>query len=43
MFGIDPQLTATLLMGVIGLIAVAGLVGTVVSFWTLGRQAYRKD
>jgi hypothetical protein len=43
MFGLDAQLTSNLLMVVIGLIAVGGLLGTVLSFWTMGRQAYRKD
>ncbi|GAA2006559.1 hypothetical protein [Microbacterium ulmi] len=43
MFGLDAQLTSDLILGLIGLIAAAGVVGTVVAFWSMGRQAYRKD
>ncbi|MEZ3159616.1 hypothetical protein AB1K54_03620 [Microbacterium sp. BWT-B31] len=32
-----------LLVWVVGLIAALGTVGTVVAFWSMGRQAYRKD
>ena len=42
----DPMEYGTashLLLWVIGLIAAAGTVGTVLAFWTLGRQAYRKS
>ncbi|MDL9980699.1 hypothetical protein [Microbacterium candidum] len=31
------------IMGIIGFIAALGLVGTVFAFWSMGRQAYRKD
>ncbi len=31
------------LLWVIGLIAAAGLVGTVLSYWAMGRQSYYKD
>jgi hypothetical protein len=39
----DAQLSSDLLLGLIGLIALVGLVGTVGAFFTMGRQAYRKD
>jgi len=39
----DAQLSSDLLLGLIGLIALAGIVGTVCSFWFMGRSAYRKD
>lgn len=32
-----------LLLWTIGAIAALGAVGTVLSFWTLGRSAYRQD
>lgn len=32
-----------ILLGLIGLLAAVGAVGTVLAFWTLGRQAYRKS
>lgn len=38
---LDSNLVATLLMGVIGLIAAAGAIGTVLAFWSMGRQAYK--
>jgi hypothetical protein len=31
------------ILWLIGAIAALGLVGTVLAFWTMGRQAYRKD
>lgn len=31
------------LLWTIGAISVLGLVGTTVAFWSMGRQAYRKD
>lgn len=31
------------LLWLIGGLAVLGTVGTVLAFWSLGRQAYRKD
>lgn len=40
---IDAQLASDLMLGVVGLIAALGLVGTVLAFWTMGRQAYRED
>ncbi|WP_292846611.1 hypothetical protein [Microbacterium sp.] len=39
----DSQLNSDILLTVIGLIAAIGLVGTVLAFWSMGRQAYRKD
>lgn len=39
----DLGLTELLLLGTIGLISLGGLVGTVLSFWSMGRQAYRKE
>lgn len=39
----DSTLASDILLGVIGLIAALGLVGTVFSFWSLSRSAYRKD
>ncbi len=32
-----------LLLWAVGGIAALGLVGTVIAFWSMGRQAYRKD
>ena len=43
MFDIDAQTSSNILLGVIGLMSALGLVGTVLAFWTMGRQAYRKD
>lgn len=40
---LDSQTATTVLLGVIGLIAALGLVGTVLAFWTMGRAGYRKD
>jgi hypothetical protein len=39
----DSQLASDLLLGFVGLLALAGLVGTVIGFWSLGRSGYRKD
>jgi uncharacterized membrane protein len=39
----DSKLASDILLGVIGLIAALGLVGTVFAFWSMGRSAYRKD
>ena len=39
----DSQLNSDILLGVISLIAIVGLVGTVLSFWSMGRSGYRKD
>ena len=39
----SSQIASYTLMGLIGLIALGGLVGTVVAFWSLGRSGYRKD
>ena len=43
----DPMTTPTvasdIILGVIGLIALLGLVGTVIGFWSMGRAGYRKD
>ncbi len=39
----DSHTIAAILMGVIGLMAVLGIVGVVGAFWSMGRQAYRKD
>ncbi|WP_375383770.1 hypothetical protein [uncultured Microbacterium sp.] len=39
----DSTLASDILLGVIGLIAALGLVGTVFAFWSMGREAYRKD
>ena len=43
MIEIDSQTASMLLLGVIGVIAALGLVGTVLAFWTMGRAGYRKD
>ena len=32
-----------ILLWLIGLIAALGTVGTVLAFWSMGRQAYRKS
>ncbi len=40
---IDSQLSSDILLGIIALISLAGLVGVVGVFWSMGRQAYRKD
>lgn len=37
------MLAATVLLGVIGVISALGLIGTVAAFWSMGRQAYRKE
>jgi hypothetical protein len=39
----DAQTSSDLMLGVIGLIALVGLITTVGSYFVLGRQAYRKD
>jgi hypothetical protein len=39
----DAQVSSNIIMGVIGLIALAGLVTTVMAYFVMGRQAYRKD
>ncbi|WP_345803208.1 hypothetical protein AAIB33_09060 [Microbacterium sp. AZCO] len=39
----DYGFASHVVLWVIGLIAAAGLVGTVLGFWTMGRQSYRKD
>ena len=39
----DSHTIAAILMGVISLMAVLGIVGVVGAFWSMGRQAYRKD
>jgi hypothetical protein len=39
----DAQTSTNIVMGVIGLIALAGTVCTVGAYLVLGRQAYRKD
>ena len=39
----DSQTASHLVLGAIGLLATLGLVGTVLAFWSMGRQAYRKD
>lgn len=39
----DAQLASDLLLGFVGLLALAGLVGTVLGFWSMGRSGYRKD
>ncbi|WP_277985758.1 hypothetical protein [Microbacterium protaetiae] len=38
----DAQLASDLLLGYVGLVVVIGIVGTIASFWFLGRQSYRK-
>jgi len=40
---IDSQLASDILLGIIGLLSLAGLIGVVGAFWSLGRQAYRKN
>ena len=40
---IDSQLAADILMGIIGLLSLAGLFGVAAAFWSLGRSAYRKE
>jgi hypothetical protein len=39
----DAQLSSDLILGFIGLLALAGFVGTVFAFWSMGRAGYRKD
>lgn len=39
----DAQTSSNILLGVIGLIALAGLILTVGAYFVMGRQAYRKD
>lgn len=39
----DAQLASDLLLVYVGLLAVAGAVGIVLGFWSLGRSGYRKD
>ena len=39
----DSVTASHILLGIIGLLAALGLVGTVLAFWTMGRAAYRKD
>lgn len=39
----DYGFASHVVLWVVGAIAAVGLVGTVVAFWSLGRQAYRKD
>lgn len=39
----DSQLASDLILGFIGLLALTGLVTTVLSFWSMGRAGYRKD
>ena len=39
----DSVTASQILLGIIGLLAALGLVGTVLAFWTMGRAAYRKD
>jgi hypothetical protein len=43
MFDIDATTSSHILLWVIGLMTGLGLIGTVLAFWTMGRQAYRKD
>ncbi|MBA8815799.1 hypothetical protein FHX48_000851 [Microbacterium halimionae] len=38
----DAQLSSDIMLGVIGAIVAVGFVGTVLAFWSMGRQAYRK-
>ncbi len=40
---LDSQTASALLLAVIGLISAAGLAGTVLAFWSLGRASYRED
>ncbi|WP_438352464.1 hypothetical protein [Microbacterium sp. CJ88] len=40
---IDSTLASDLLLGLIGVIALVGGVGTVLAFWGMGRTSYRKD
>ncbi len=40
---IDSQTASFILLGVVGVIAGLGLLGTVLAFWSMGRAAYRKD
>ena len=37
----DYGFASHVVLWVVGAIAALGLVGTVVAFWSLGRQAYR--
>jgi len=39
----DSLTASHILLGIIGVLAALGLVGTVLAFWTMGRAAYRKD
>lgn len=39
----DYGFASHIVLWLIGLMAVVGAVGTVLAFWTMGRQAYRKD
>ncbi|WP_308493491.1 hypothetical protein [Microbacterium terrisoli] len=38
----DAQLASDLVLGFVGLVVCLGVIGAVLSFWFLGRQAYRK-
>jgi hypothetical protein len=40
---VNATLASDLVLGVIGVVAAIGLVGTVLAFWGMGRTAYRKD
>jgi hypothetical protein len=39
----DYGFASHVVLWLIGAIAALGLIGTVLGFWTMGRQAYRKD
>ena len=40
---LDSQTISQILLGIIGVIAALGLVGTVLAFWSMGRAGYRQD
>lgn len=39
----NAEFFSHLMLWIVGGIAALGLVGTVGAFWSMGRQAYRKD
>jgi hypothetical protein len=39
----DYGFASHVVLWIVGLITAVGAVGTVLAFWTMGRQAYRND
>lgn len=40
---VDAQLSANILLGIIGLMSAVAGIAAVGAIWSLGRQAYRKN